>query len=319
MPFRSSGFSLLDMMTSLVLVGILAMVSVPSYKEYIKQAKMAEAYLVIEGLNTANVSFFADKGFFPPRFVIGGDNEGDLLIDGAKHPVTFFGGYEGMSDGHAAKDMWQEFHRTVSTIITPSTHSYFNFRTDSGSFTSTGTYRHVLVNYNPGTQKASLMWQDTGIYGGLGPFFHTNDGRHHCVKNMTFSEMGVPNLRNPSTHFSFTYAGASMEPEKCNIIFQSVIASNGKISRTPMVTLSLNVTESEELGSSSSTTGVFTSSSGSEDGRDTRDSVGESSSEDGIDTRGETSSESSGEDTRGESSSGEDTKGESTSDSRDSK
>jgi prepilin-type N-terminal cleavage/methylation domain-containing protein len=61
---RSSGFTLLELMTTVVIVGILAIVAMPAYKQYVIKAKIAEAYVYLDEVAKNQVSGFYDLNRF---------------------------------------------------------------------------------------------------------------------------------------------------------------------------------------------------------------------------------------------------------------
>jgi prepilin-type N-terminal cleavage/methylation domain-containing protein len=59
--FRSTyAFTLIELMITVVIVGMLALVAIPSYQRYVTQAKLAEAYTIIDSIKTSEISYFMD-------------------------------------------------------------------------------------------------------------------------------------------------------------------------------------------------------------------------------------------------------------------
>ncbi len=77
----SKGFGLLELMTSLVVVGILATIGIPSYKTYVLKAKVSETYVTTAAIDQGQRIFFGEYGEFRslagsplrPNFVGGSD------------------------------------------------------------------------------------------------------------------------------------------------------------------------------------------------------------------------------------------------------
>jgi general secretion pathway protein G len=63
--FRSAGFTLIELMVVIVILGILATVIVPKLMERPGQAKQVKAKLDISSLETALKLFKLDNGFYP--------------------------------------------------------------------------------------------------------------------------------------------------------------------------------------------------------------------------------------------------------------
>jgi type IV pilus assembly protein PilA len=67
MSFRQSqsGFTLIELMIVVAVIGILAAVALPAYKNYTIRAKLSEAVVVAGGCKTQVNEFFVDKGAWP--------------------------------------------------------------------------------------------------------------------------------------------------------------------------------------------------------------------------------------------------------------
>ena len=57
-------FTLIELMLVIVIIGILGAVAVPSYKNYVLQAKLAEAYTTIDEITKRQIAFFNDHRYF---------------------------------------------------------------------------------------------------------------------------------------------------------------------------------------------------------------------------------------------------------------
>lgn len=58
------GFTLVELMTAIVIIGILAAIAVPVYNGYIKKARTAEAYVAIDAMTKAQVKNFLNNKRF---------------------------------------------------------------------------------------------------------------------------------------------------------------------------------------------------------------------------------------------------------------
>ena len=59
------GFTLIELMIVVAIIGILAAVAIPAYQDYIARAQAAEGVELLAGGKTPMAEFFSDKGSFP--------------------------------------------------------------------------------------------------------------------------------------------------------------------------------------------------------------------------------------------------------------
>jgi type IV pilus assembly protein PilE len=60
-PRAARGFTLIEMMIVVVIVGILAAIALPSYFQYIQRSKIIEATTALSNLRTKNEQYFLDN------------------------------------------------------------------------------------------------------------------------------------------------------------------------------------------------------------------------------------------------------------------
>jgi len=65
MKATSNGFTLIELMIVVAVIGILAAVALPAYKNYTIQAKLSEAVVIASACKTQVQEFFAIKGAWP--------------------------------------------------------------------------------------------------------------------------------------------------------------------------------------------------------------------------------------------------------------
>lgn len=59
------GFTLIELMIVIAIVGILAAVALPAYQDYTARAQMSEALTLAESQKAAVVEYYSDNGTFP--------------------------------------------------------------------------------------------------------------------------------------------------------------------------------------------------------------------------------------------------------------
>ena len=60
------GFTLIELMIVVAIIGILAAVAIPAYQDYIARAQVGEAVELLSGGKTPLAEYYADKGTWPP-------------------------------------------------------------------------------------------------------------------------------------------------------------------------------------------------------------------------------------------------------------
>lgn len=66
------GFSLIELMIVIAIIGVLATVALPQYNNYIARAQVTEAINQLAGVKTVVAEFFASNGIFPTNVQLNG-------------------------------------------------------------------------------------------------------------------------------------------------------------------------------------------------------------------------------------------------------
>lgn len=62
---KQKGFTLIELMITVAIVGILAAVALPAYQNYTIRAQVSEGFTLAGGLQTAVAEYYAQKGDYP--------------------------------------------------------------------------------------------------------------------------------------------------------------------------------------------------------------------------------------------------------------
>jgi type IV pilus assembly protein PilA len=59
------GFTLIELMIVVAIIGILAAIAIPSYNDYIARTQVSEAMTLTSGVKTPLAEWYSDKGYWP--------------------------------------------------------------------------------------------------------------------------------------------------------------------------------------------------------------------------------------------------------------
>jgi type IV pilus assembly protein PilA len=65
MKHLQKGFTLIELMIVVAIIGILAAVAIPAYQDYIARSQVSEAVSLMSGGKTPFAEYYADKGMWP--------------------------------------------------------------------------------------------------------------------------------------------------------------------------------------------------------------------------------------------------------------
>ena len=75
------GFTLIELMIVVAIIGILAAVAIPSYQDYTARAQMSEAVNLAAGFKTGLAEYYTDKGVWPTTLTAVGTTTSGKYVD----------------------------------------------------------------------------------------------------------------------------------------------------------------------------------------------------------------------------------------------
>ena len=131
------GFTLIELMIVIAIIGILAVIALPAYQDYTARAQVSEAITLMEGQKSAVVEYYADKGKWPTSNTEAGIAT-NTSIQGKYVAQVDVGANGVITAKMKAADVNKEItNKTVS--LTPSASTTTGGKTVDGSFTWTCT------------------------------------------------------------------------------------------------------------------------------------------------------------------------------------
>jgi len=91
---NQKGFTLIELMIVVAIIGILAAVAIPAYSDYLKRSKVAEAVSLLSGLKTPTEEWYGSTGAWPTNISteLGGKTVGKyvskITISGTGYAAT---------------------------------------------------------------------------------------------------------------------------------------------------------------------------------------------------------------------------------------
>lgn len=125
---KQQGFTLIELMIVVAVIGVLSAIAIPQYQKYVAKAEVASALATLTGLKTNIEAYTIENGIFPPNAdleELGAPEEMDL-------GVISLSGHDG-NQGNLAFTFNPSTTHSVSSLVSEKT--FYLGRNDKGTWT----------------------------------------------------------------------------------------------------------------------------------------------------------------------------------------
>ena len=89
---KHKGFTLIELMIVVAIIGILASIAIPAYQDYTIRAQVVEAMSLTSGMKGSIDEYYRDRGVFPPDNEAAGTPLPEQMIGNYVNRITVEGG-----------------------------------------------------------------------------------------------------------------------------------------------------------------------------------------------------------------------------------
>lgn len=212
-PYTKRAFTLIELMIVVTIIGILASVAIPSFQNYVVQAKMAETYVQIGALQKAQLVAF---------------NEYQMFFSLNPAPAPSGGNISAIQMEEANEQAW----KMLGTPISSDSQVYFSYGALAGATDGAGADLQVT---------AGVPTLVEGTYDGGSLGVKPEAGGGTCRVPVDYASMGIG--QEPNESFVITFGAADFKTTTsdatCTFALQILRTQGGAASYSPVITLNV--------------------------------------------------------------------------------